>query len=82
MSRLFVFAYYITVNKAHLKTIANIYSQYILCSNCQCEAKIKNFLKRLHVQMLPFIENECIPVVEHWLEQEIAMWVHHERSIR
>ena len=22
------------------------------------------------------------PVVEHWLEQEIAQWVHHERSIR
>ena len=22
------------------------------------------------------------PVVEHWLEREIAQWVHHERSIR
>ena len=22
------------------------------------------------------------PVVEHWLEQEIAQWVHHEGSIR
>ena len=22
------------------------------------------------------------PVVEHWLEQEIALWVHHEGSIR
>ena len=23
-----------------------------------------------------------IPVVEHWLEREIAQWVHHEGSIR
>ena len=23
-----------------------------------------------------------IPVVEHWLEQEIAQWVYHEGSIR
>ena len=23
-----------------------------------------------------------IPVVEHWLEQEIAQWVHHEKSIQ
>ena len=23
-----------------------------------------------------------IPVMEHWLEQEIAQWVHHEGSIR
>ena len=22
------------------------------------------------------------PVVEHWLEREIAQWVHHEGSIR
>ena len=22
------------------------------------------------------------PVVEHWLEQEIAQWIHHEGSIR
>ena len=22
------------------------------------------------------------PVVEHWLEQEIVQWVHHEGSIR
>ena len=22
------------------------------------------------------------PVVEHWLEREIAQWVHHEESIR
>ena len=22
-----------------------------------------------------------MPVVEHWLEQEIAQWVHHEGSI-
>ena len=22
------------------------------------------------------------PVVEHWLEREIAQWVHHEKSIR
>ena len=22
------------------------------------------------------------PVVEHWLEQELAQWVHHEGSIR
>ena len=22
------------------------------------------------------------PVVEHWLEQEIAQWVHHEGSVR
>ena len=22
------------------------------------------------------------PVVEHWLEREIAHWIHHERSIR
>ena len=25
----------------------------------------------------------CVtPVVEHWLEQEIVQWVHHEGSIR
>ena len=22
------------------------------------------------------------PVMEHWLEREIAQWVHHEESIR
>ena len=24
----------------------------------------------------------AIPVVEHWLEREIAQWIHHEGSIR
>ena len=24
----------------------------------------------------------CLPVVEYWLEREIAQWVHHEGSIQ
>ena len=26
--------------------------------------------------------HDVTPVVEHWLEREIAQWVHHEGSIR
>ena len=58
----FKFAYYITVNKVHLKTVADVYSQLILSA----KRKLHCF-KNVHAQMLPFTENECTPVVKHWL---------------
>ena len=32
--------------------------------------------------MIPHTTAFVTPVVEHWLEQEIDQWVHHEGSIR
>ena len=41
-----------------------------------------SFICNHHIDRIAQTTSFVTPVMEHWLEQEIAQWVHHEGSIR
>ena len=86
--------FYLTMHSTHfmlrsygVKHMVKDHSDSLRVTRCRhigysFQSAARVFFMHHHTDRITHTTAFVTPIVEHWLEQEIAQWVHHEGSIR